>query len=198
MKVGLFFGSFNPPHIGHTAIAEHMLHTMMADEIWMVVSPQNPFKEASELLPEADRYRLVKRALDGHEQIKPCDFEFDLPRPSYTVDTLVAMRGKHPEHEFFLIMGSDNIINIMEWKDYEKLLAAHPIAVYPRPGYPAEANFINALPGDISITDAPSLEISSTGIRTSIAEGKPCRFLMREAVWRAVERDGFYRGKVIG
>ena len=193
MKVGLFFGSFNPPHFGHTAIAEHMLHSMEADEIWLVVSPQNPFKESSELLPEADRYRLVKRALDGHAQIKPCDFEFDLPRPSYTVDTMKAMREKYPEHDFFLIMGSDNIMRIEGWKDYEELLKAHPVAVYPRPGYEVNAYFINDLPGDISITDAPSLEISSTRIRTSIAEGVPCRFLMREAVWRAVERAGYYR-----
>lgn len=193
MKVGLFFGSFNPPHIGHTVVAEYMLHTMESDEIWLVVSPQNPFKKRTDLLPETDRYRLVKRALDGHEQIRPCDFEFDLQRPSYTVDTMKAMVTKHPEHEFFLIMGSDNIMRIKEWKDYEELLSAYPIAVYPRPGHAVNAYFINELPGDITITDAPSIEVSSTQIRTSIAGGMPCRFLMREAVWRAVEREGYYR-----
>ena len=193
MKVGLFFGSFNPPHIGHTAIAEFVLHSMKADEIWLVVSPQNPFKESTDLLAEADRFRLVKRALDGHESIKPCDFEFDLPRPSYTVDTMRSMREKHPEHEFFLIMGSDNILGIKGWKNHEELLSAHPIAVYPRPGYPIDAYFLNELPGDVVLTEAPSLDLSSTGIRTSIAEGVPCRFLMREAVWRAVEREGYYR-----
>ncbi len=193
MKIGLFFGSFNPPHIGHTAIAEYVLTAMEADEIWFVVSPQNPFKETSDLVPESDRFRLVKRALDGHKQIKPCDFEFDLPRPSYTVDTMKVMREKHPDHDFFLIMGSDNIMQIEGWKDYEDLLKAHPIAVYPRPGHEVNAYFINELPGDISITDAPLIEVSSTSIRTSIAQKKPCRFLMREAVWRAVERKGYYR-----
>ncbi|MCL4154277.1 UNVERIFIED_CONTAM: hypothetical protein GTU68_015727 [Idotea baltica] len=169
-----------------------MLYSREADEIWMVVSPQNPFKQSSDLLPEADRYRLVRRALDGHEQIKPCDFEFDLPKPSYTVDTMRAMREKHAEHDFFLIMGSDNILGIKGWKDYEELLTAHPIAVYPRPGYEVDTYFINRLPGEITRTDSPLLDISSTLIRTSITEGRPCRFLMREAVWRAVEREGYY------
>lgn len=195
MRVGLFFGSFNPPHIGHTAIAEFMLTAMQADEIWMVVSPQNPFKESKELLPEEDRFRLVKRAIDGDADLKPCNFEFDLPKPSYTVDTMRAMSVKHPDETFFIIMGSDNFQGIKGWKDYEELLSKYPIAVYPRPGYDVDQDFIDALPGEIVLTDAPSLDISSTEIRRRIKEGGRSRFLMRESVARAVERLGYYRSE---
>ena len=196
MRVGLYFGSFNPPHIGHTVVAEYMLHEMEADEIWLVISPQNPFKEQSNLLDEESRLSLVKRALDGHEQIKPCTFEFDLPRPSYTIDTMREMSAKHPDEEFFLIMGSDNIIGIEGWKDYRELISSYEIAVYPRPGYEIEEGYLARLDGKISLTDAPQMNLSSTAIRKAIAEERPCRFMMRSAVWREVNRKGYFRSSL--
>lgn len=192
MRVGLYFGSFNPPHIGHTVVAEYMLQQMEADETWLVVSPQNPFKQSDHLLDEQIRYRLVKRALDGHPRIKPCNFEFDLPRPSYTIDTMRAMTAKHPDDEFFLIMGSDNLIGIEGWKECRELIERFEIAIYPRPGYELEDEFLTEIGGRITITDAPQLALSSTAIRNAIAEGAPCQFMMRAAVWREVERKGYF------
>lgn len=192
MRVGLYFGSFNPPHIGHTVVAESMLNAMKADEIWMVISPQNPFKDNKDLLDEHARLSLVKRALDGHPQIKPCTFEFDLPRPSYTIDTMRSMSEKHPEDEFFIIMGGDNILGIKGWKEYQELISSYEIAVYPRPGHELDATFLKDLGGRITLTDAPQLDLSSTAIREAINDDKPCRFMMRSAVWREVKRKGYY------
>lgn len=192
MRIGLYFGSFNPPHIGHTVIAEFMLHELQADEVWLVISPQNPFKGNDELLDETARLSLVKRALDGHERIKPCTFEFDLPRPSYTIDTMRAMTAKHPEDDFFLIMGSDNLIGIEGWKEYKQLIGQYDIAIYPRPGYDVDEDYLERLIGRFTLTDSPRFDISSTAIRDSIGKGKPCRFMMRAAVWREVERKGYY------
>ncbi|NNC83395.1 MAG: nicotinate-nicotinamide nucleotide adenylyltransferase, partial [Flavobacteriales bacterium] len=161
----------------------------------LVISPQNPFKQQDDLLDESKRLRLVKRALDGHSRIKPCTFEFDLPRPSYTIDTMREMTAKHPEEEFFLIMGSDNLIGIEGWKEYKVLITEHELAVYPRPGYALEEGYIERLGGRITLTDAPQMDLSSTGIRNAIAEQRPCRFMMRAAVWREVERKGYYSVK---
>ncbi|NNC83128.1 MAG: nicotinate (nicotinamide) nucleotide adenylyltransferase, partial [Flavobacteriales bacterium] len=152
MRVGLYFGSFNPPHIGHTVIAEFMLQEMDADEVWLVISPQNPFKQQDDLLDESKRLSLVKRALDGHSRIMPCTFEFDLPRPSYTIDTMREMTAKHTKEEFFLVMGSDNLIGIEGWKEYKALITEHELAVYPRPGYALEEGYIERLGGRITLT----------------------------------------------
>jgi len=193
MKVGLFFGSFDPPHIGHTVIAEYMLEAMGASEIWMVISPQNPFKEESGLSHENIRMDLVKRALNGHPQIKPCGHEFSLPRPSYTIDTLRSLSKDHPEKEFFLIMGSDNLLDIKGWKEYEAILKDFPLAVYPRPGSLVNKEFLSSLKSDIQLIDAPQMDLGSTLIRTRIKDGKPYRMMLRESVWRAIEREGHYR-----
>ncbi len=194
MRVGLYFGSFNPPHIGHTVVAEYMLHFMKADEVWMVISPQNPFKQTDDLLEENARLRLVKRALDGHDQIKPCTFEFDLPRPSYTIDTMRAMTENHPDEEFFLIMGSDNVIGIEGWKEYRVLIDQFETAIYPRPGYELDEGYVERLGGRFIMTDALQLDLSSTAIRNAISSDEPCRFMMRAAVWREIERKGYYLG----
>lgn len=193
MKVGLYFGSFNPPHIGHTLVAEYMLHHLVADEVWMMVSPQNPFKEKAGLLDEASRLELVKLAIGENKRIMASDFEFSLPKPSYTIDTMEALEQAYPEHEFFLIMGSDNIKGIRGWKEYERLIKSYEIAVYPRPGYELTEDDLSDMDGRILLTDAPSLDLSSTAIRTSLREGIPCRYWMREAVWGKVEEEGFYR-----
>ncbi len=186
MKIGLYFGSFNPPHIGHTAVAEYMLHHMVADEVWMMVSPQNPFKESADLLDEQSRLELVKLAIGENEFLRASDFEFSLPRPSYTIDTMEALKLHYPEHEFFLIMGSDNIQGIRGWKDYQKLISSYDVAVYPRPGHEVTEVELANLEGRIILTEAPTMELSSTAIRASIREGIPCRYHMREAVWDKV------------
>lgn len=193
MKVGLYFGSFDPPHVGHTIIAERVLEEMKADEVWMVISPQNPFKADQNLSHESMRLDLVRRALNGHERIKPCDHEFNLPRPSYTVDTLASLKKDHPDKDFFLIMGSDNLLGIKKWKEADSLIKEIEIAVYPRPGYDVKEDFIKSLKGRITCVNAPKLELSSTEIRTRIKTGKACRMMVKEAVWRAIERDSLYR-----
>jgi len=192
MKIGLFFGSFNPPHVGHTAIAEYMLHEMQADAIWMVVSPHNPFKESSDLLSESKRLELVETALQGDEQIVASDVEFDLPRPSYTIDTMQALANQYPEHDFFLIMGSDNILGITGWKAYRSLIDSYDIAVYPRPGYEVSAELLDELDGRIIMTKAPSLDISSTYIRKRIAAGESTRYFLRDRVWEMIVKEGLY------
>jgi len=193
MRIGLYFGSFNPPHVGHTIVAEHMLDTMAADEIWLVISPQSPFKQNSDLLEEGARLSLVKRALDGHPKIKACTFEFDLPKPSYTVDTMREMSAKHPEEQFFLIMGSDNIQGLRGWKEHQELVDKYEIAVYPRPGYELEPQLLLELGGRITLSEAPQIALSSTAIRKAIADEKDCSFMMRAAVWREVKRKAYFK-----
>jgi nicotinate-nucleotide adenylyltransferase len=193
MKVGLFFGSFDPPHVGHTIVAEFMLEAMKAEEIWMVISPQNPFKKEQDLSDEKLRFELVRKALNGHEKIKPCDHEFKLERPSYTIDTLKSLKKDHPEKEFFLIMGSDNLLGLEDWKEAQQLIENYEIAVYPRPGYEVSTELLERLKGRIHLVDAPILELSSTDIRARIRSGKVYRMKVKEAVWRSIERDGLYR-----
>jgi nicotinate-nucleotide adenylyltransferase len=193
MKVGLFFGSFDPPHVGHTIVAEFIIEAMEAEEIWMVISPQNPFKKEQDLSDEKQRFELVRKALNGHEKIKPCDHEFKLERPSYTIDTLKSLKKDHPEKEFFLIMGSDNLLGIKNWKDYQKILDGYEIAVYPRPGHEVSTELLERLKGRIQLVDAPVMELSSTDIRARIRSGKVYRMKVKEAVWRSIERDGLYR-----
>ena len=189
MRIGLFFGSFNPPHVGHTVIAEYALHAMDADEVWMVVSPQNPFKELRDLLPEEDRLELVQLAIQGFERIKASDVEFDMPRPSYTIDTIDRLKQAHPETEFFLILGSDNIPGLPGWKEYDRLLEECPIAVYPRKGHEFKESGDS---GSIQSIDAPLIELSSTYIRDALSSEKPCQAMMRDSVYQHILDGGFY------
>lgn len=165
---GLFFGSFNPIHNGHLGLARYLLAHHNCDEIWFVVSPCNPFKVNQELLPEEQRLQLVQAAIAGTPQLKTCDIEFNLPRPSYTIDTLHQLSARYPDRIFTLIIGADNLQEFHRWKNYRELLAQYPVLVYPREGY--DISDIH-LP-NVTLTNAPLFPVSSTEIRRKVAAGE--------------------------
>ena len=189
MKIGLYFGSFNPVHIAHLIIANHILNETEIEKVWFVVSPQNPFKEESNLLNEYHRLHLVRLATEDDIRIKASDIEFTLPKPSYTSTTLAYLADKYPEHEFGIIMGSDSFQNLHKWKNYEVILKNYPLYVYVRPGF----NAANNVGGDLHILDAPLLQISSTQIRKYIQEGKSARYMLPEKVLDEIEKGGYYK-----
>ncbi len=189
MKIGLYFGSFNPVHIGHCIIASHMVQNTALDRVWLVVSPQNPFKESASLLNEYHRLHLVKLATENESRLKASDIEFHLPRPSFTIDTLTYLKEKHPEHEFSIVMGSDGLQNFHKWKNAAILAKDYTLYVYKRPGY----DILNTLNATIEIADAPLLEISSTHIREMIREGKSVRYLLPDKVREEIELYHYYR-----
>ena len=190
MRIGLFFGSFNPIHIGHLALANYMVNYTEMQEVWLVVSPHNPLKKKSQLLNQNDRLHLVNLALDFHPSIKASNFEFDLPQPSYTINTLVRLKEKYPQHEFSLIMGQDNLTSFNKWKNYEEILKRNHIYVYPRPNSgPSE---FDEHP-NIHFTEAPVMEISSTFIRNAIKEKKDVRFFTHPKVWEEIDTMNFYK-----
>lgn len=190
MKIGLFFGSFNPVHIGHMAIAGYITEFTDLQQVWLVVSPHNPLKPAGSLLQDYHRYHLVELAIGDYRRLKASKVEFDLPRPSYTVVTLAYLSEKHPEHEFALIMGSDNLESLRKWKNFELILERHDIYVYPRPGH--DGGEFRSHPR-VRWTAAPQMEVSSSFIRKSLREGKDIRFLLPESVWSYVDEMNFYR-----
>lgn len=190
MKVGLYFGSFNPIHHGHLIIANFMLQNSDLDQIWLVVSPQNPFKQSASLLSAYDRFNLVQLAVENEPKLKVSDIEFKLPQPSYTVNTLTYLQEKYPTHQFAIIMGSDSFENLAKWKNYEFILQHYPIFVYRRPGHDVINNFKEA---NISILDAPLLQISATHIRNNIRQGKSIRYLVPDKVVEEIERNHYYR-----
>ena len=189
MKIGLYFGSFNPVHTGHLIIAKHVLNTTDIQQVWLIVSPHNPLKKSATLLNEYHRLHLVKTAIEGENDLKASNIEFHLPRPSYTIDTLTHLKEKYPMHEFSVIMGSDSYSNIHHWKNYEILLREYQLYIYRRPGFPAES----AVSPSIILLDAPLLEISSTHIRELIKENKSIRYLVPDAVKEEIERNHYYR-----
>lgn len=190
MKIGLFFGSYNPVHIGHMIIAQYMLEFSDLDQVWLVVSPQNPFKKKETLLNEYERLNLVDLAIGDHLKIRSSNIEFHLPRPSYTIDTLVYLKEKHPTDQFCLIMGSDNLNSISKWKNSNIILRDYPILVYKRTGYIEETNNIQ---GDIQFLDVPLLDISSTYIRENIKLGKDLRYFMPEPVYQYIREYNLYK-----
>ncbi len=187
-RVGLLFGSFNPVHIGHLILAEHFATRTDLAEAWLVVTPHNPFKAAAGLLPEAQRLRLVQLAVAGNPRLRAEDIEFGLPRPSYTIATLDALRQRHPDTEFVLLMGADNVPGLPRWKEAPRLLTETDIYVYPRPGSPRPE--LGALPR-LRVLDAPLLDISSTYIRQCLQVGHSIRYLVPEAVEQALENMQF-------
>jgi len=192
MKIGLYFGTFNPIHIGHLAIANHMAEYSDLDKIWMVITPHNPFKKKSSLLDNHHRYRMVDLALETYDKLEPSKVEFDLPQPNYTVHTLTHLFEKYPEHEFCLIMGEDNLKSLHKWKNYETILEHNEIYVYPRISEGVvETQFDNH--PKIHHVAAPIMEISSTMIRKGIKEGKNIRPLLPAQVWKEIDEMGFYR-----
>ena len=195
-KIGLFFGSFNPIHIGHLVIASHIAETDLVDEVWFVVSPQNPFKEKKSLLEDYHRLALVNEAIDEKEKLKSCDIEFSMPKPSYTADTLAYLMDKYPKNEFSLIMGEDNIKSFHKWKNYEVILKNHSIIVYPRMGVDDSKRAKPEILTHINVSvleDIPVMKISASYIRKRIKEGKSVTYLLTENVAKYVDEMNFYR-----
>ena len=192
MKVGLYFGTFNPIHIGHLIIANEMVENSDLDEIWMVVTPHNPFKKKSSLLENHHRFELVYRATESYDKIKPSDIEFKLPQPNYTVHTLANAVESYPNKEFCLIMGEDNLKSFHKWKNYETILAHHAIYVYPRVSEGSVAHQFKNHPKIHSIK-APIIELSSTIIRKGIKEQKNIKPLLPKEVWNYIDEMNFYK-----
>lgn len=189
MKIGLYFGSFNPIHIGHLIIAEFVVSNTHLQQVWLVVSPQNPLKTSSTLLNEYHRLNLARLATEDNERLKVSNIEFKLPRPSYTVDTLVYLKEKYPNHIFSVIIGSDSYQNIHKWKNYENLLKEYDFMIYKRPGFVIKENNLKRP----TVLEAPLLDISSTLIRTLIKEGKSIKYMVPEEVRQEIENRGYYR-----
>jgi nicotinate-nucleotide adenylyltransferase len=189
MKVGLYFGSFNPIHIGHLIVASHVANYTDMQQVWFVVSPQNPLKASAALLNEYHRLHLVRIAIEDDSRLKASDVEFKLPKPSYTIDTLTYLQEKFPQHEFSLIIGSDSFQNLPNWKNFELLIKRHPFIIYTRPGFEVKETW----GADVTILDAPLLSISATQIRNNIKEKKPIRFLVEEKVREEIERNNYYK-----
>ncbi|MDR0713679.1 MAG: nicotinate-nucleotide adenylyltransferase [Bacteroidales bacterium] len=188
MHTGLFFGSFNPVHIGHLAIANYMLEFTDMEQLWFVVSPHNPFKHRHSLLPERDRLHLVNLAIEPYPQYKASDIEFKMPKPSYTIDTLVRLSEKYPQHRFSLIMGSDNLESFRKWKNHEAIVAQYHRYIYPRPDSSGKPENIE----NATVAGAPQMNISSSFIRSSIAQGKDLPFFMPEKVYQYIREMHFY------
>ena len=190
MKIGLFFGSFNPVHNGHLVIAGYMAEYSDLNQIWMIVSPHNPLKPIGTLLQDYHRYHLVELGIGSYKKLKASKIEFELPKPSYTVITLAYLQEKYPKNQFSLIMGADNLENLHKWKDYQMILENHDVYVYPRPLHDG-GEFKNH--PRVKWIDAPVMEISSSFIRKAIKEGKDVRFMMQESVSDYIDEMNFYR-----
>lgn len=192
MKIGLYFGTFNPIHVGHLTIANHMAEYSDLDQIWFVVTPHSPFKKKSSLLDNHHRYQMVDRAVEDYPNLRASDIEFNLPKPNYTINTLVYLEEKYPDYEFSLIMGEDNLKSFHKWKNYERVLERHHIYVYPRISEgKIETRFDNH--PKIHKVDAPIMELSSTFIRNAIKEGKNIRPMLPEHVWSYLDEMNFYK-----
>jgi nicotinate-nucleotide adenylyltransferase len=189
MKIGLFFGSFNPIHMGHLIIANLMVEGSDLQKVWFVVSPQNPLKPARGLLHEFDRYDMVRAAVYDNYKLEVSDVEFHLPKPSYTIHTLVHLQEKHPEKQFRVIIGEDNLTNFTRWKNYRQILDHYGLYVYPRPG--TQLSELRSHP-NVTIVEAPLLDISATFIRERIRKGQSVRYLVPDAVEEMIRAKGFY------
>lgn len=189
MKIGLYFGSFNPIHTGHLIIASHIINTTSLHQVWFIISPQNPLKKSVTLLNEYHRLHLVQSAIEGENNLKASNVEFGLPKPSYTIDTLTYLQEKFPEREFAVIMGSDSYTNIDKWKNYEILLKQYELYIYVRPGFEIK----KPVPQNIKILNAPLLEISSTHIRELIKQNKSIRYLVPDVVKEEIEKNRYYK-----
>lgn len=189
MKIGLFFGSFNPIHSGHLIIANHIAENTALEELWLVVTPHNPHKKRTSLANDYNRLHLVNLSIEGHSKLRSCNIEFDLPKPSYTIDTLAYLKEKHPEHDFVLIMGGDNLGSLHKWKNYEVILANYEIYVYSRPNY--DLGPLQEHPS-VTMVEAPLMEISSSIIRKLIKEKKSIRYWVPDTVLEGIEQSGMY------
>lgn len=189
MKVGLYFGSFNPVHVGHLIIANYIANNFPLDQIWFVISPQNPLKTNKNLLNKYHRKFLIDIAIEGENKLKTSTIEFSLPIPSYTIDTLTYLEEKYKDHTFSIIMGSDSLENLPKWKNYELLINNYEILVYERPGF---TNMIDYGKNVVRIK-APLLDISSTKIRELIRSGKSIKFLVPDVIKEEIEKNHYYK-----
>lgn len=193
MKIGLYFGSFNPIHNGHLIIANHILNETELEKVWFVVSPQNPLKQSTTLLNSYDRLHLVNKAIENDNRMKASDIEFHLPKPSYTATTLAYLKEKYPEHEFFIIMGSDSFQNLTKWKNYQTIIENYHLIIYKRPGF----EITNSIGAKLTIMDAPLLEISATYIRELVKKNKSIKYLVPGIIEQEVQNNRFYNSKQI-
>lgn len=189
MKIGLFFGSFNPIHVGHLIIANTMATTTDLEQVWFVVSPQNPFKKTKSLLHEFDRLDMVERAIADNSRLKATNIEFSMPKPSYTIDTLTRLGEKYPQHSFRLIMGEDNLEQFANWKNYDKVLEYYGLYVYPRPKSKESPFKIHP---NVRLVEAPLLDISATFIRENIRTNRSIRYMVPDVVEEMIGRKKFY------
>jgi len=190
MHIGLFFGSFNPVHVGHMVLANYMASFTDLEQVWFVVSPHNPLKQKSSLLDQNQRLHLVNLAIGDNLKFKSSNIEFGLPQPSYTVNTLAHLKEKYPKHSFSLIIGEDNLEQFTKWKNYEEILKKHKLYVYPRPNCKTTElkNHSNVV-----MTEAPLMDISSTFIREAIKRKKDVSFFMPLAVWQFIDEMSFFK-----
>ncbi|MEH0158037.1 nicotinate (nicotinamide) nucleotide adenylyltransferase [Limibacter armeniacum] len=189
MRIGLFFGSFNPIHVGHLIIANTIAESGEVDEVWFVVSPQNPFKKKKTLLHEFDRYDMVQQAIVENPKLRVTDVEFKMPKPSYTIDTLAYLSDKYPKHKFKVIVGEDNLQHFHKWKNQEQILEYYGLIVYPRPNTVKSPLLDHP---NVKVIKAPLVDISATFIRDAIRDGKTIRYLVHEAVLELIKRKKFY------
>jgi len=189
MNIGLFFGSFNPVHVGHLIIANHLLNEQLVEKLWFIVSPQNPLKTKGSLLNSYDRLYLVKIATEDDPRVKVSDIEFHLPQPSYTINTLTYLKEKYPSDQFSIIMGADSFQNLHNWRNYEALIRDYDLIVYKRLGFSVE----NKLNAKVRFADAPILDITATQIRQLLKEKKSIRYMVPEKVREEIERGGYFK-----
>jgi nicotinate-nucleotide adenylyltransferase len=189
MKIALYFGSFNPIHNGHLIIANYVLQHTDVNQVWFIVSPQNPFKQAAGLLNEYQRLHLINIAIEGEKNLKASSIEFGLPKPSYTINTLTYLHEKYPEHEFVILMGSDSFQNISKWKNAEVIIKNYPLYIYRRPGFEITDTF----GASVNIIEAPLLQISATHIRELIKAGKSIRYLVPDIVMEEIIKGAYYK-----
>lgn len=189
MHIGLYFGSFNPIHTGHLIVANHVIEHTDIDKLWFVISPHNPLKDAHSLLNEYDRMHLVQLSIDDNPKFRASNVEFHLPKPSYTIDTLTYLKEKFPLEQFSVVMGSDSFQNIHRWKNFEELISQYSIIIYNRPGFTVTETH----GAQLTILDAPMLDISSSFIRKQIKENKSIRYLVQDEVCEYIDQNNYYR-----